>query len=299
MVEHVHPGVDEVRRWRNFASRAAVRIERTCEEILVTQGVTLQRVQTSLGTVELYHFDNHRHAFPRHAHDVFTLGVFGEGNGTIRVRSGAHGAVSGAVLALAPDEAHSAEPLATTGWSYRSLCPSPEIAALVTADQEGFAFDRPVIHDVALAHELSLVYRALERGSEPLATEERLLGLLRHAVVRHGTRRTGIVPAARSAAVARARALLDARFAEPVHLAELSSVCGMSPFQLIRAFHATVGVPPHVYLTQMRAERARELLRRGEPISGVAFACGFADQSHLTRVFKRHFGLTPGAYQRA
>ena len=41
------------------------------------------------------------------------------------------------------------------------------------------------------------------------------------------------------------------------------------------------------------------VLRQGEPISGVAFACGFADQSHLTRVFKRHFGLTPGAYQKA
>lgn len=265
----------------------------------VTHGVTLQRVQTSLGAVELYHFDDHHHAFPRHAHDVFTLGVFGEGNGSIRVRSGAHEAIAGAVLALAPDEAHSAEPRATTGWSYRSLCPSPEIAALVTADQTGFAFDRPVIHDVALASELQAVHRALERGDAALATEERLLRVLRYAVVRHGTRRDRVVPAERAAAVARARAVLDTRFAEPVHLAELSRVCGMSAFQLIRAFHATLGLPPHAYLTQVRAARAREMLRRGEPISSVAFACGFADQSHLTRVFKRQFGLTPGAYQRA
>jgi AraC-like DNA-binding protein len=274
-------------------------LKELAKENSVTQGVTLQRVQTSLGAVELYHFDNHHHAFPRHAHDVFTLGVFGEGNGAIRVRSGERAAVCGAVLALAPDEAHSAEPLATTGWSYRSLCPSPEIAALVTEDQEGFAFDNPVIHDVALAAELTAVHRALERGAITLATEERLLGLFRHAVVRHGTRRPGVLPTARAAAVARARALLEARFAEPVHLAELSVICGMSAFQLIRAFHASLGIPPHAYLTQIRAERAREMLRRGEPISGVAFACGFADQSHLTRVFKRHFGLTPGAFQRA
>jgi AraC-like DNA-binding protein len=265
----------------------------------VTQGVTLQRVQTSIGAVELYNFDNHHHAFPRHAHDVFTLGVFGEGNGAIRVRSGSHSAVCGAVLALAPDEAHSAEPLAATGWSYQSLCPSPEIAALVTEDQTGFAFDNPVLRDVALASELRAVHRALEAGSVGLATEERLLGLLRHAVVRHGTRRRGAVPAARAAAVAQARALLDTRFAEQVHLAELAAVCGMSAFQLIRAFHATLGIPPHAYLTQVRAERARELLRRGEPISGVAFACGFADQSHLTRVFKRQFGMTPGAFRNA
>ena len=55
-------------------------------------------------------------------------------------------------------------------------------------------------------------------------------------------------------------------------------------------------MPPHAYLTQVRANRARELLVRGEPLSAVAYTCGFSDQSHLTRIFKKIFGITPGAY---
>jgi AraC-like DNA-binding protein len=73
----------------------------------------------------------------------------------------------------------------------------------------------------------------------------------------------------------------------------------VSPFQLIRAFHAVFGVPPHAYLMQVRLRAARTMLVRGESITTAAFTCGFVDQSHLTRVFKRYYGMTPGVFTRA
>jgi AraC-like DNA-binding protein len=73
-------------------------------------------------------------------------------------------------------------------------------------------------------------------------------------------------------------------------------VCDTSPFHLVRCFTDVVGMPPHAYLTQVRANRARALLLSGEGLSGVAYRCGFCDQSHLTRTFKRLFGVTPGSY---
>jgi AraC-like DNA-binding protein len=82
----------------------------------------------------------------------------------------------------------------------------------------------------------------------------------------------------------------------PVKLAELASICGVTPFHLIHSFRASFGIPPHAYLTQVRARRAREMLIRGNPLSSVAYMCGFSDQSHLTRVFKRIYGVTPGVY---
>ncbi|MEW6734220.1 MAG: helix-turn-helix domain-containing protein, partial [Acidobacteriota bacterium] len=65
---------------------------------------------------------------------------------------------------------------------------------------------------------------------------------------------------------------------------------------LIRAFRNEVGIPPYVYLTQVRIEKAKKLLAKGAPIAEVAVAVGFADQSHLNRFFKRIIGITPGRY---
>lgn len=264
-------------------------------------GVSIQRIHTSLGDIELFRFENHAHAYPRHAHDVLTLGVFGRDHGTIRVKGGASRAHEGAVLALAPDEVHSADPERDGGWNYRSLCPSVELAAHLGEGDglEGFAFNRPVLEDAQLAGELAALHAELSSGRLDLGVEERLLATLRRAVHQHGLRRRSTMPMARFQAVERARAYLEARVAEPVRLAELAAEAELGPFQLIRAFRAAHGVPPHAYQMQLRAERARALLRSGEPITGVAFACGFVDQSHLTRVFKRIFGVTPGAYQKA
>jgi AraC-like DNA-binding protein len=57
-----------------------------------------------------------------------------------------------------------------------------------------------------------------------------------------------------------------------------------------------MGMPPHAFQTQLRITRAKEMLRRGWPISRVALEAGFADQSHLTRHFKRLLQVTPGQY---
>jgi AraC-like DNA-binding protein len=64
----------------------------------------------------------------------------------------------------------------------------------------------------------------------------------------------------------------------------------------VRSVTDVIGLPPHAYLTQIRANRARAMLLRGVTPAAAAYRCGFCDQSHLTRIFKRLFGVTPGAY---
>ena len=268
----------------------------------MTPGVTLERAETSLGAIELFTFERHRHAFPRHVHDVLTLGVFGEGNGTIRVRGGDQRAAAGMLLAIAPNEVHSAEPFRGTGWTYRSICPSATLLAhAFDGSVPGFSFGQPVIDDATLAREVGAAHQALSSGPTTFETEVRVVELVRRAVRRHASVRSeapsGIAPAREI--TARVGGLMEARLAGPLHLADIARECGVSPFQLIRAFHAVFGVPPHAYLMQVRLRRARAMLVRGESITTAAFACGFVDQSHLTRVFKRYYGMTPGAYSRA
>ena len=85
---------------------------------------------------------------------------------------------------------------------------------------------------------------------------------------------------------------------ESVSLDDLASEIGLSRFHFARRFRATTGTPPHQFLLRKRVERARMLLERTEsPLLDIACTCGFADQSHMTREFKKRVGVTPGRYR--
>ena len=100
------------------------------------------------------------------------------------------------------------------------------------------------------------------------------------------------------AVVRRVRDYLREAYARRVRLDELARVAGMCKYALVRAFTKEIGMPPHAYQTYVRILRARELIAAGRPLSSVALDVGFADQSHLSRNFKRVLGVTPGQYAR-
>lgn len=84
-----------------------------------------------------------------------------------------------------------------------------------------------------------------------------------------------------------------------VRVGELAGLCGLSRSYFTRAFKVSMGTPPHRWLLRQRVRRAGEMLERtDESISLIALSCGFADQSHLTRVFRAITGTSPAAWRR-
>jgi AraC-like DNA-binding protein len=106
-------------------------------------------------------------------------------------------------------------------------------------------------------------------------------------------------PAPLTPAVARARDLLHERFADELPLDGMARTVTMSKCHLVHLFHKELGMPPHAYQIQLRVTQARRLVAAGTPLAEVASLTGFADQSHLTRLFKRIVGVSPGQYAAA
>ncbi|KAF3885046.1 MULTISPECIES: helix-turn-helix domain-containing protein [Nostocales] len=79
-----------------------------------------------------------------------------------------------------------------------------------------------------------------------------------------------------------------------VTLSKLAEVVGMSQYYFCRLFKQSMGISPYQYLLQQRVERAKQLLeQRKFSIADIALQCGFSNQSHLNRHFKRIVGMTP------
>jgi AraC-like DNA-binding protein len=159
---------------------------------------------------------------------------------------------------------------------------------------------RPVARDAALA-------AAFERGhawlaaprphpADALARDEAGFALV--AVVL--ARQAGVAPArGATPAIARARQRLDDDPADDPGLAGLAAEAGLSRFQLLRGFARELGLTPHAYLVQRRLALARSLIDGGAAIADAAAQAGFADQSHLTRLFRRCWGYTPSDYAKS
>ncbi len=93
--------------------------------------------------------------------------------------------------------------------------------------------------------------------------------------------------------------LLSQSLAEQLTLSELASSVGLSPYHFLRAFKASVGIPPHSYQTQLRMHRAQDLLHTTNlSVREIAAEVGYDDPSYLARQFRKHFGTTPAAYRR-
>jgi AraC family transcriptional regulator len=93
---------------------------------------------------------------------------------------------------------------------------------------------------------------------------------------------------------------LHAHLADDVSLDAMASAAGLSPIYFARLFKRSTGLAPHQYLIGARLERAKGLLAGTEqPIARVALDCGFRDQDHLTRLFRKATGATPAVFRRA
>ncbi len=94
--------------------------------------------------------------------------------------------------------------------------------------------------------------------------------------------------------------LMHACLAEDISLDELATEAQLSPFHFARMFKQSVGVPPRVYLTRLRVERACELLETTDlPITEIAFEVGYSSNQVLARVFFKHHHMSPTDYRRA
>ncbi|HET6356628.1 AraC family transcriptional regulator [Streptomyces sp.] len=95
------------------------------------------------------------------------------------------------------------------------------------------------------------------------------------------------------------RDYIHEHLSENITLDDIAASVALSRYHFARRFHASTGTTPHEYVLQQRVARAQTLLiRTNYPLLDIALTCGFADQSHLNRVFKKHTGVTPGHYRK-
>ncbi|MFS0827523.1 AraC family transcriptional regulator [Pseudomonas phoenicis] len=258
----------------------------------------------ALGDVEMLHARYFQQRFAPHVHEGYVFTVIESGAQRFWHRGSEHMAPVGSMVLINPDELHTGATAHESGWRYRGFYPEHARVTGVLDELEltchGLPlFKQSVIHDQALSQAFSHLHRLCEAGASALQQQTAWRQAVLALVQRHGHCADLAPPGREPLAVARARELLENHLADPPSLETLAAAVNLSPFHFARVFRQATGLPPHAWLKQRRLNRARALLKGGMPASEVAFALGYADQSHLTRQFKQAYGVTPGMYREA
>jgi AraC family transcriptional regulator len=162
----------------------------------------------------------------------------------------------------------------------------------------------PGIVDPVLVHLAAALLPAFERPQQAnsLFVDYVMLAVSSYLADKYGD---GAPPVAAqkggltSAQLRRAKEIMVANSSGNILLADVARECGLSRQYFSKAFKATTGFAPHRWLQQIRIDHAKQLLSEASlPIADIAIRCGFADQSHLTRVFTMSVGLSPAAWRR-
>lgn len=278
-----------------LASRAGTGLEDLCQPASSLPGV---RIRSGGGAPGIERIEAHLNgpAFAPHRHDTYALGITLSGIQTFRYRGQQRHCLPGEAHILHPDEVHDGAAGDANGFGYRIVYIDPALVQQALGGRPLPFVREPVVRDGALLAALRACLTDIASPLDELASlgiasslADMLAGL------------AGAAPRMRLdlPALSRAHEAIAADPTRPVSLAELEAATGMDRWTLARQFRAAFGTSPSHFRTMRQLDLARRLIGAGRPLAEVALETGFADQSHMTRMFKRAYGLTPGQWAQA
>ncbi|KLV06088.1 AraC family transcriptional regulator [Photobacterium ganghwense] len=236
-------------------------------------------------------------AFKRHYHLDYHIGLITHGQQAFYSHGTRHYAGPGATILMPPDVMHDGTPIGSDGYQVKVFSIDPDWLAdqaEAVSGHRDFGFNRHHLDDPALFGRLTSLHQCLsDPHTSQLAKDSMPLETFSLLLTRYGQTSPQPVYRLGRYSLQQLRDYVMAHLDEKISLADLASLCDLSPSQLLRQFKAATGFTPYAWLARLRLEHAMALLKAGYRSTDVAFHVGFYDQAHFTRTFKQTFGIAP------
>ncbi|WP_420411097.1 AraC family transcriptional regulator [Roseibium sp.] len=238
----------------------------------------------------------HGNGFSFHRHDTYAIGLTVNGIQRFKYRGEERASEPGQVIVIHPDELHDGGAGTDTGLRYRMLYIPPEH---ITEALGGSALPHvptPVLSDPAFQRSLIEALDDIDQEMGDLKVSSVLSDLSaclkRFSDDKSDSKRTLDWPGLKKCAE-----FLKENATDPVVSGDLEEIANLDRFALARQFRKAFGTSPHRYLVMRRLEQVKQELASGESLASAAVTTGFADQSHMSRHFKRAYGMSPGKWR--
>ena len=262
------------------------------------------KIVDAFNGLEIVDADYQEQTFSKHVHEGYTICVIDKGAQRFERSGCTHIDDENSIIFVNADDVHTGESATQDGWRYRAMYPHPSHFESMTNDLYDGQFNAPyfnhaVVKDPQLSAQLRLLFTQIDSNASKLLIETILYSIMMNMTLRHSSMKN--TPDDISGSKQRlllAKEYLDAYPEENVSLLTLATMAGLSQFHFIRQFKKVFYIAPHSYQIQMRLKKAKTLLMLGVKPVQVAADCGFHDQSHFNRHFKKAMRKSPSKFQK-
>ncbi len=230
--------------------------------------------------------------FVPHRHDTYAIGWTVSGVQSFDYRGVARYSLPGRTVVLHPDEKHDGRAGTDVGFQYRVIYIEPATIQSILGGKPLPFIEGGISLDPQLYQVTSRLLGDLDNALDPLEYQDTIYDLANALDVASGSGCEGRKNFDYQAASLAQQFLAD-NLHQNITLDDLERITGRDRWKLSRDFSALYGTSPYRYLVMRRLEQACAMMVRDHPLSQVAMACNFADQSHMNRHFKKTYGMTP------
>lgn len=250
------------------------------------------------GNIEIKKCTNSIHSSKAHFHNEISLGLVETGSCKSEIYGKAYELAEKTMLIIPPKLVHKCSPYDYKTWKFKMLYINCEwFKNAFNSDKLDMKFSCTRINQKMFGNVIEL-FQDIERNNISIEAETKLLQYV-YKLMSSGNSdkyEKELLKRVNSKKIDLIKEYLNENYLRDITLDDIVKVSGISKYYLIRQFEESQGLSPHKYITNLRINHAKKLLKKAVDFTEIALESGFYDQSHFIKYFKEYTGVTPMKY---
>lgn len=253
---------------------------------------------SSKGNIEIKKCNNSIHSSKAHFHNEVSIGLIEKGNSKTEIGGNTYELAEKTFLIIPPSISHKCNPNDYENWNFRMLYIDTEwFKSGFDIQSEKIKFDYMKINEKMVVDIIKLI-DDIENENVTIENESKLLTYISPLIKNDNIDlENNISENLNLKRISHLKEYLNENYLNNIKLDDLSKIINVSKYYLIRKFNDCYGLSPHQYITNLRINHAKKLLKSEQDFANIAIESGFYDQSHFIKCFKEYTGVTPMKYK--
>jgi AraC-like DNA-binding protein len=246
--------------------------------------------------IEIKKCNNSIHSSKAHFHNEISIGLIEKGSTKTEINGNTYELHEKTFLIIPSDLTHKCNPYDYKNWNFRMLYLTREwFKAAFNIQGEKIKFDYMKIDEGIFSDLINLTDR-IESEVINIENEIKLINYI-SLLINKSSLEDIVQENPNVNKVNEIKKYIENNYLKNIFLDDLAEIAKVSKYYLIRKFNEYYGLSPHQYITNLRINHAKKLLKNNLEFADIALDSGFYDQSHFIKSFKEYTGVTPMNYK--